>query len=51
MILLYNRIQVKRREIVMKRTVFLAAVALSLLLASCGLESATGGADAASGTY
>ena len=45
MILLYNRIQVK------KRTVFLAAVALSLLLVSCGLESATGGADAASGTY
>ena len=35
----------------MKRTVFLAAVALSLLLVSCGLESATGGADAASGTY
>lgn len=29
----------------------LAAVALSLLLASCSLESATGGADAASGTY
>ena len=26
-------------------------MALSLLLASCGLESATGGADAASGTY
>lgn len=51
MILLYNRIQVKRREIVMKRTVFLAAVALSLLLVSCGLESATGGADAAFGTY
>lgn len=35
----------------MKRTVFLAAVALSLLLVSCGLESAIGGADAASGTY